>query len=172
MTDPRTLEDLYRHMEWADATVWRHVLDTPAAHDDDRLRELFHHIDLVQRGHHQGATGQPIEIPALDAFSDLHALYRFIRALYPSLGELYTSATEQTLAAPADVPWKDGAETFFGRPLATATLADLLTHLFTHAAHHRGQVNTRLRELGAKPPYVDYIIWVWLERPEPEWPEV
>ena len=25
--------------------------------------------------------------------------------------------------------------------------------------------------LGAEPPVVDYIAWVWLERPAPTWPE-
>jgi uncharacterized damage-inducible protein DinB len=29
-----------------------------------------------------------------------------------------------------------------------------------HSEHHRGQVAMRLRALGAKPPVLDYIVWV------------
>jgi len=38
-----------------------------------------------------------------------------------------------------------------------------------HSTCHRGQVNTRLRELGAYPPLVDYIAWLWLGRPAADW---
>ena len=43
-------------------------------------------------------------------------------------------------------------------------------HLALHTAHHRGQVNARLRELGAEPPLVDYIAWLWKGRPDAMWP--
>jgi uncharacterized damage-inducible protein DinB len=34
----------------------------------------------------------------------------------------------------------------------------------------RAQVNTRLRELGATPPLVDFIAWAWFGKPAAEWP--
>jgi uncharacterized damage-inducible protein DinB len=41
-----------------------------------------------------------------------------------------------------------------------------------HSAHHRGQINVHLRELGIAPPLVDFIIWVCLGKPPAEWPDV
>ena len=35
---PGELQELVRHMEWADALVWSSVLALPQAHSDSRLR--------------------------------------------------------------------------------------------------------------------------------------
>jgi uncharacterized damage-inducible protein DinB len=35
--------------------------------------------------------------------------------------------------------------------------------------YHRGQVNTRIREVGGEPAAVDFINWIWLGKPDPEW---
>lgn len=43
------LRDLYRHMEWADASVWQAVLKSEAALTDQKLRDYFYHLHLVQR---------------------------------------------------------------------------------------------------------------------------
>jgi uncharacterized damage-inducible protein DinB len=49
-------------------------------------------------------------------------------------------------------------------------MAETARQVAMHSMHHRGQVNARLRELGAEPPLVDYIAWIWRGRPEPMWP--
>src|SRR5262245_48948358 len=41
--------DLYRHMEWADASVWKAALAHDGARDDAPLRDLLHHAHLVQQ---------------------------------------------------------------------------------------------------------------------------
>ncbi len=50
-----------------------------------------------------------------------------------------------------------------------ATLAETVLQITSHTTYHRGQVNMRLRELGAEPPLTDFIAWIWLGRPEAEW---
>ena len=50
------------------------------------------------------------------------------------------------------------------------TVAEGLTQIFMHSQNHRGQCLTRLRENGAKPPTLDYILWA-RDRPAPAWPE-
>lgn len=42
----------------------------------------------------------------------------------------------------------------------TSTVWDVLNHVLLHAAHHRGQVNTALRQAGHEPPWVDFIAWI------------
>jgi uncharacterized damage-inducible protein DinB len=37
---------------------------------------------------------------------------------------------------------------------------DHLLQAVLHSQHHRGQIATRLRDLGGSPPTVDYIVWV------------
>jgi hypothetical protein len=43
------LRDLYRHMEWADAAVWQAVLRSENAVTDQKLKDYFYHLHLVQR---------------------------------------------------------------------------------------------------------------------------
>ena len=52
-------------------------------------------------------------------------------------------------------------ERFTGRPPGAHTLGESVLQVAMHSQHHRGQVCRRLREVGATPPYVDYIIWLW-----------
>ena len=39
-------------------------------------------------------------------------------------------------------------------------LQDILMHLVTHSAYHRGQVAAAVREAGGKPAATDYVVWV------------
>jgi uncharacterized damage-inducible protein DinB len=39
----------------------------------------------------------------------------------------------------------------------------------SHSTYHRGQVNSILRQLGAEPPLTDFIAYLWLGRPDPDW---
>ena len=57
----------------------------------------------------------------------------------------------------------------FGDPRGNVTLGVTAFHAVAHTTHHRGQVMTRLRELGGAPPLVDYVIWVWSGNPVAEW---
>ena len=41
--------------------------------------------------------------------------------------------------------------------LWTSTVADVLTHIVTHSAYHRGQIAAEIRSTGAEPAYTDYI---------------
>src|SRR5690606_18681456 len=43
------LVELYRHMEWADAAVWKAVLASDAGRADAEVQRLFHHLHVVQR---------------------------------------------------------------------------------------------------------------------------
>ncbi|NNF06637.1 MAG: hypothetical protein HKN21_07740 [Candidatus Eisenbacteria bacterium] len=41
----------------------------------------------------------------------------------------------------------------------SSTMGQMLTHLFSHGAYHRGQINQQLRETGIEPPAVDTIVY-------------
>ncbi|GAA4470191.1 hypothetical protein GCM10023093_31010 [Nemorincola caseinilytica] len=42
----------------------------------------------------------------------------------------------------------------------TNELQDILHHILNHGTYHRGQIATRLRELGLKLPGTDYILYI------------
>ena len=39
----------------------------------------------------------------------------------------------------------------------TSAVEDILVHVTTHSAYHRGQIAADLRAAGIQPPYTDYI---------------
>ena len=44
-------------------------------------------------------------------------------------------------------------------PGLSLPISDLLMQVAMHSQNHRGQCLTRLRELGGKPPTVDFIVY-------------
>lgn len=46
-----------------------------------------------------------------------------------------------------------------------AALGDLLTHVVTHGAYHRGQIALLLRAAGIAVPPTDFIVWQRLQQP-------
>lgn len=40
-----------------------------------------------------------------------------------------------------------------------------------HTTYHRGQLNTKIRELGGEPPLTDFIYWVGLDKPKADFTE-
>ncbi|UPT65543.1 MAG: hypothetical protein M0D57_13455 [Sphingobacteriales bacterium JAD_PAG50586_3] len=40
-----------------------------------------------------------------------------------------------------------------------STYEDILTHIANHGTYHRGQIASRLKEIGVQPPTTDYIAY-------------
>ena len=51
------------------------------------------------------------------------------------------------------------------QPTTEPSLAESLLQVALHSSHHRGQLCSRLRELDAAPPAIDYILWVYAGKP-------
>jgi len=76
---------------------------------------------------------------------------------------------EASLSQPMPLPWAAMIEKQFGRPPEDTSIGETALQVALHSTYHRGQVNARLRELGAEAPLVDYIAWLWQGRPAAEW---
>lgn len=163
------LVDLYRHMAWADASIWMAALALEAAPDDTTLRERLHHIHLVQHVFVAIWRGQPIDPHAGEGL-DLVELAAWAREGHAVAAAHLASISSQELGAAVSLPWSAHVEEQLGLEPATTTLGETIVQVYAHTAHHRGQVATQLRGLGATPPLVDYIAWVWRGRPDPAWP--
>ena len=170
MINTATLNDLFRHMEWADAAVWTSILALPAATADKKLQDYLYHLHLVQRAFLRVWRGEPRETP-YPTFSDALGLMQWGRSYYSEASAQLALFSDDQVSKPMPVPWAAMVEKRLGRAPETTTIGETALQVTLHSLYHRGQVNARLREVGGEPPLVDYIAWVWLGRPEPVWPE-
>lgn len=159
---------LVRHMEWADSLVWNAVHATEAAHSDPTLRERLHHVHLVQRIYLQIWQGGPHEVRELSTFGNLADIHAWVRDYYRGLRGFVDTMESSALERPMVFPWADDLVAWYGEA-RTATLHETIHQVALHTAHHRGQLNTMIRQLGGSPPLVDLIAWVWMGKPEPAW---
>jgi uncharacterized damage-inducible protein DinB len=160
---------LLLQMEWADALVWRAVLS--ARERDDSIPGRMHHFHSTQWAYLQVLQRQPLKIPELGSFPDLKSLGRWARSFYGELPAYRDSLDEVQLNRPVEFPWAAQVAERLGTA-APATAGECLLQLALHTAYHRGQVATRLRERGGDPPMTDFIAWVWMRRPAPDWASV
>lgn len=159
---------LLTHMEWADAQMWRAARAITGAGTDERLRWLFHHFHLVQHVYLQAWRGDPFVVTELSSYPDLDAIEAWARPYYPRVTTFAGTLDESILNSEMKYPWENLIVEQFGVVRAT-TLSESAWQVFSHTTYHRGQLATRLRELGGNPPLVDFLVWAWSGRPAPEW---
>jgi uncharacterized damage-inducible protein DinB len=160
--------NLYHHMEWADGRVWQAVLACPAAEGDAALRERLVHIHTVQRAFLSIWRGEAPHFR--ESFDSLRDVARWGQEYYGEVRPHLASLADGALDRSVIMPWAERLSAVFGRKPDPTTLRDTMLQVPMHSTYHRGQVNTRLRELGGEPPLVDYIAWIWSGRPGAEWP--
>jgi uncharacterized damage-inducible protein DinB len=162
------LNEVMRHMEWADAIVWKSVLSLPRARSDERLRDCLYHMHAVQWAYLQIWRDASPDLPEASSFEDLTAIHAWGREYYRRLAEQGDWLEVAAVQRPVHFPWAEQLAERFGGP-APATLAEAILQITSHTTYHRGQVNMRLRELEADPPLTDFIAWVWMSKPEADW---
>lgn len=165
------LKDLTDHLDWADAGLWRAVLAKEGAAEDERLLFLLHHIHLVQHAFLSVWTEQPLDpLPELAGFDGPRAVAAWGRGRIEGVRTYLAEASPEELERELDFPWAADLEKRFNRPLGPVQLQQSALQVALHSLHHRAQAATRLRELGGEPPPLDFIIWLWHDRPAAQWP--
>ena len=164
-----TIQELFRQMEWADSKVWAAVLALPEAAENAELRERLYHIHMVQRAFLRVWKGEPLK-PQAESFSDSASLLQWAREYYPEVMSYIGDLNDADLERPVVMPWIKMFEARIGRKADVPTLHETLLQVAMHSTYHRGQVNTRLRELGGEPPLTDFIAWIWSGKPQADWP--
>lgn len=163
------LRELSSHMQWADALVWSALLPHREARDDVALCGKLFHLHMVQRAFLSVWQGGPL-IPPSSAPPDLPTMLEHARSYYSELTAFLYALGADELERPVTLPWAGRFAQRLGHEPATPSLAETILQVAMHSAYHRGQVNTRLRELGVEPPLTDYIAWIWFGRPAAQWP--
>jgi len=163
-------KELIDHMNWADAKIWTTVLSISAAQEDEKLKKILHHYQLSKYAFYYTRSGLPQVFPELAAFKTLHDMAQWA-AEYPNLIQFYLTGLEEShLKQMIKTPKYNRLEKILGQKPLDANLAETILQVAVHCSHHRGQVNSRIRELKSEPPLVDFIAWVWLGKPDAVWP--
>lgn len=162
--------DLFRHMEWADAELWRALQAHPAAFEDQKLFNVLQHLHVVQRAFHLMWTGGAIDPAALYAKKDAATMLAEAREWYATLHEYLANFDDAREHDTMHMPSLPMMEQQLGRSLHHPTFGESFLQVAMHSSYHRGQLNMRLREAGGEPPNVDYVLWVWFGKPAPNWP--
>ena len=172
MISTKMYSDLFEHMEWADATVWSAILASEPARLDETLRATLVHVYSSQHAFLDVWTGRPFRFRDASEFSGVDDVLALARPYYPAAREFIGRLEPSAIDSRQLLPWLEPYEKQMGKTFAPTTLGDTMYQVISHAVHHRAQVNSRLRALGTVPPTIDYLVWVFLGKPTPAWPEV
>ncbi len=162
-------QNLIYHMEWADARVWKCIMDHPALASENWYIQRMQHYHSTQWAYGQVFLGEPISIPAAGSFTDMLSVGRWGRKFYTEYSAKITALDDRKLRSMVDFPWSARIAEKLGGHINPATIGECIVQLALHSTHHRGQVVLHLRESGYEPPLTDFIAWIWMNRPPAEW---
>ena len=155
------LAELMGHAEWANA-VFFHAWGKSPARDHEEMRRRVAHVVGVQDGFlavlRGEAPGGPPDGPP-PSFDDLKAR---AEAGHAALRAFAGSVTAESSERKVRIPW-------FPDPPCVLSVAEALVQVAMHTQHHRGQLMTRLKDFGGEPKNVDWIIWLWKQKPQARW---
>lgn len=162
--------DVYRHMEWADALIWSAIMESDKAAADEYILSSFFHLHVTQHSFLNAWKGRPFERWDQANFPTPKHIAKWGYDFHMEVPAFLVGLEEEELDEPSILPWARFMARSLGHDPAETTLRETMQQLPSHSMHHRGQIMRRLRELEIKPPTADYILWVWQDRPEAEWP--
>src|ERR1700730_17279059 len=155
------LRDLLTHAEWANA-VFFHAWGKSPARDHEEMRSRVGHIVGVQDGFLAVLRGDTPGGPPGGAPAFFEELKTRAIACHAGLRQFAAGLEAQTLSRTVRIPW-------FPEPPCIITVAEALVQVGLHTQHHRGQCMTRLKDFGGQPQNVDWIIWLWKQKPTAPW---
>jgi len=172
MTNSENKSLLLRHMQWADVEVWKKILSFSSAENDERIKKLLYHLHQVQYAFYFLWNELPLEIPKPEEFFDLKSIAKWGFDYRQKLDEFLSSPKSDEKDKVIQIPWSVFVERKMKQKVVPATLEETMMQVASHSTYHRGQINTRFRELGGDPASVDFIVWVWLGKPKSELGEI
>ena len=153
--------DLVAHAEWANAVFFNTWAKSPCR-DDEEMRRRVGHIIGVQHGFLSILRGETPGSPPTGPPPSFEEIKNRAVTTHAALRELTTALDAGGLSRIVQIPW-------FPEPPCKITVAEALVQVAMHSQHHRGQCMTRLKDFGGEPRDVDWIIWLWKQKPEPRW---
>jgi uncharacterized damage-inducible protein DinB len=155
------LRDLLAHCEWANAVFFKAWAKSPAR-DHEEMRSRVGHIVGVQHGFLSVLRGEVPKGPPGGPPPTFEEIAGRARTSHDGLREVGAKLNPEELARMVHVPW-------FPDPPCIISVAQALVQAAMHTQHHRGQCMTRLKDFGGEAKNVDWIIWLWKQKPAARW---
>lgn len=155
------LRDLMAHSEWANA-VFFHAWGKSPARDHEELRNRVGHLVGVQQAFLAVFRGEAPGGPPGGPPPGYDNLKTRAETSHRELREFMANLDLAQLSLTVRIPW-------FPDPPCVITIAEALVQVAMHSQHHRGQCMTRLKDQGGEPKNVDWIIWLWKQKPQARW---
>jgi uncharacterized damage-inducible protein DinB len=155
------LRDLMAHAEWANA-VFFHTWGKSPAGDHEEMRQRVGHIIGVQQGFLSVLRCEKPGGPPGGPPPSYDVLKTRAESCHAGLRDYMAKLAPEALAQKVRIPW-------FPDPPCVITIAEALVQCAMHTQHHRGQCMTRLKDFGGEPKNVDWIIWLWKQKPQARW---
>jgi uncharacterized damage-inducible protein DinB len=167
-----SLKHLFDHMKWADAEIWKKVLAFESAESDEKIKKILYHLHQVQYAFYFLWNELPLEIPKTEEFSNLKSIAKWGFEYQQKLNEFLASPKSDENEKVIQIPWSVFIERKTKQKVVPAKFEETILQVASHSTYHRGQINTRFRELGGEPAMVDLIAWVWLGKPKEDWEKI
>ncbi len=155
------LRDLMAHAEWANAVFFA-TWSKSEARDHEDLRHRMDHIVVVLEAFLLMLDGKPPVVPSNGPPPSHTDLKARAEDAHRRWRDFAANLNPELLSRTVQIP-------FFPDPPCVITTAQALVQVALHTQHHRGQCMTRLKDYGGEPMNVDWIIWLWLQKPVAEW---
>jgi uncharacterized damage-inducible protein DinB len=140
-----TLDSLAAYTQWANAAWLAHLQTKCPA--DEYLLKMLSHITKAEAAWFQRIHGQAVDKNVFEQLS-LERIAQLQREHAP----LYASALGSDLARIIQYTRLNGEA-------SSSSVADILIHLCTHAAHHRGQMASHASKMKYAMISTDYIVY-------------
>lgn len=157
----KLLPELIAYVEWANG-VFFHAWERSPARDHEELRQRVGHLVGVQQAFLSILKGEQPKGPPSGPPATFDELKARAKLCHNGLNDFVAKADEVALAKIIHVPW-------FPDPPCNISVREALVQAVMHTQHHRGQLMTRLKDFGGEPKNVDWIIWLWKEKPAARW---
>lgn len=154
MTDPQTIQTLWRYMAYADEQILAAAETVPVANDDKDFRISAGSVRKVLTHCYQAQLRWMARMTAVAAPPDVtptrEQLPAMWRASHQTMLDFAAGQTAASLAAIVQSTDRSGAP--FALPLGMCML-----HVADHATYHRGQLNSLIKLAGGKPSGVMFF---------------
>jgi uncharacterized damage-inducible protein DinB len=139
-----------------------HTWGKTPAREHEELRRRLDHILEVQEWFLGLLRGQPPGGPPGEPPPSFQDLRTRAQTGHAALRDFVAGLGPEALSRTVHIPW-------FPDPPCVITTAEALVQVALHTQHHRGQCMTRLKDFGGEPKNVDWIIWLWKQKPTGRW---
>jgi uncharacterized damage-inducible protein DinB len=142
-------QQLLKFDRWANRAILASLENSPQP--AEKAVRAFAHLLLTEKVWLQRILGG-VDNTGFDFWSgdDLNTCAALIAENEQSFGDFFAALAEDKLDTAAAYKNSRGEQ-------YTNTIREVLTHVFFHSGHHRGQILSHIRAAGQEPPYVDFI---------------